>query len=79
MKISKPAGFLLMAMGLYSISFAQKMSSEKTVNVGGAPMYASKNIIQNAMNSKDHTTLFPADLIAKNWLQESKRGMVPQN
>jgi len=31
--------------------------SEKTVNVGGAPMYPSKNIIQNAVNSKDHTTL----------------------
>jgi len=25
--------------------------------VGGAAMYASKNIVQNAMNSKDHTTL----------------------
>jgi uncharacterized surface protein with fasciclin (FAS1) repeats len=28
--------------------------------VGGAPMYANKNIIQNAMNSKDHTTLVAA-------------------
>jgi uncharacterized surface protein with fasciclin (FAS1) repeats len=28
--------------------------------VGGAPMYASKNIIQNAVNSKDHTTLVAA-------------------
>ncbi|HEY7002153.1 MAG TPA: fasciclin domain-containing protein [Candidatus Udaeobacter sp.] len=28
--------------------------------VGGAPMYAKKNIIQNAMNSKDHTTLVAA-------------------
>ncbi|RWD96146.1 MAG: fasciclin domain-containing protein, partial [Mesorhizobium sp.] len=24
--------------------------------VGGAPMYAKKNIIENAVNSKDHTT-----------------------
>src|SRR6266700_6090713 len=30
---------------------------EQTVTVGGAPMYPSKNIIQNAVNSKDHTTL----------------------
>jgi uncharacterized surface protein with fasciclin (FAS1) repeats len=30
------------------------------VNVGGAPMYPSKNIIQNAVNSKDHTTLVAA-------------------
>ena len=34
--------------------------SEKTVNVGGAPMYPSRNIIQNAVNSKDHTTLVAA-------------------
>ena len=33
---------------------------EKTVNVGGAPMYPSRNIIQNAVNSKDHTTLVAA-------------------
>jgi uncharacterized surface protein with fasciclin (FAS1) repeats len=29
-------------------------------NVGGAPMYANKNIIENAVNSKDHTTLVAA-------------------
>ena len=28
--------------------------------VGGAPMYASKNIVQNAVNSQDHTTLVAA-------------------
>ena len=28
--------------------------------VGGAPMYDTKNIIQNAVNSKDHTTLVSA-------------------
>jgi uncharacterized surface protein with fasciclin (FAS1) repeats len=34
---------------------------EQTVTVGGAPMYpSSKNIIQNAVNSKDHTTLVAA-------------------
>jgi len=31
-----------------------------TVTVGGAPMYSQKNIIQNAVNSKDHTTLVAA-------------------
>jgi uncharacterized surface protein with fasciclin (FAS1) repeats len=30
------------------------------VTVGGAPMFATKNIIQNAVNSKDHTTLVAA-------------------
>ena len=33
---------------------------DKPVHVGGAPMYASKNIVQNAVNSKDHTTLVAA-------------------
>ncbi|UWZ82109.1 fasciclin domain-containing protein [Occallatibacter riparius] len=28
--------------------------------VGGAPMFATKNIVENAMNSKDHTTLVAA-------------------
>ena len=37
-------------------SFAQDM----TRMVGGAAMYPSKNIIQNAVNSKDHTTLVAA-------------------
>jgi len=39
-------------------AFAQM--KEKTVTVGGAPMYPSKNIVQNAVNSKDHTTLVAA-------------------
>src|SRR5262249_51234058 len=39
--------------------FAQMMN-DKPVTVGGAPMYGSKNIIQNAINSKDHTTLVAA-------------------
>lgn len=38
--------------------FAQK--AEKTVIVGGAAMFPSKNIIENAVNSKDHTTLVAA-------------------
>ena len=33
---------------------------EKTVVVGGAAMYPSKNIVENAVNSKDHTTLVAA-------------------
>src|ERR1700710_1043395 len=37
-----------------------EMSGEKTVMVGGAAMFPWKNIIQNAVNSKDHTTLVAA-------------------
>ena len=33
---------------------------EKTVMVGGAAMFPSKDIIDNAVNSKDHTTLVAA-------------------
>ncbi|MEO8570027.1 MAG: fasciclin domain-containing protein [Ginsengibacter sp.] len=32
----------------------------KTVMVGGAEMYPAKNIVENAVNSKDHTTLVAA-------------------
>jgi len=35
-------------------------ASEDTKMVGGAPMYPSKNIIENAVNSKDHETLVAA-------------------
>ena len=43
-------------------SFAQteKATKEKTVEVGGAAMYPSKDIVSNAVNSKDHTTLVAA-------------------
>jgi uncharacterized surface protein with fasciclin (FAS1) repeats len=36
------------------------MKREKTVMVGGAAMYPSRTIVQNAVNSKDHTTLVAA-------------------
>jgi len=39
---------------------ADPMPMAKSVMVGGAAMYPSKNIIQNAVNSKDHTTLVAA-------------------
>lgn len=56
-KIALVACVTLLSQG----AFAQKSDSkEKTVNVGGAAMYPSKNIIENAVNSKDHTTLVAA-------------------
>ena len=39
---------------------AAQMRAERTVMVGGAPMYPSKNIVENAVNYKDHTTLVAA-------------------
>ena len=35
-------------------------AQEQTKTVGGAPMYPSKTIVENAVNSKDHTTLVAA-------------------
>src|SRR5208337_2843247 len=40
--------------------FVAPAYAEMTKMVGGAPMYPSKNIIENAVNSKDHTTLVAA-------------------
>ncbi len=45
---------------LGATAFSLPAHAEKTVEVGGAPMYPSKNIVQNAVNSKDHTTLVAA-------------------
>ena len=57
MKSVKSLGMLVAALLFMNASFAQK---EKTVDVGGAAMYPSKNIVENAVNSKDHTTLVAA-------------------
>ena len=48
------------ALALTSTFTAPARAEEKTVMVGGAAMFPSKNIIQNAVNSKDHTTLVAA-------------------
>lgn len=50
---------LILAFSLF-LSVATFAQTEKTVTVGGAPMYPSKNIVENAVNSKDHTTLVAA-------------------
>jgi uncharacterized surface protein with fasciclin (FAS1) repeats len=76
MKILKTIKLVTLALtiGLTTSSFAQdggmemkkdkKMKKEKmmmeTKMVGGAEMYPNKNIIENAVNSKDHTTLVAA-------------------
>ncbi len=50
-------GILLTTVFIFT-SFAAH--AQKDPEVGGAAMYANKNIVQNAMNSKDHTTLVAA-------------------
>lgn len=55
MKTRKFLSIAFMALVFGATSFAQK-----TVMVGGAAMYPTKNIVENALNSKDHTTLVAA-------------------
>jgi uncharacterized surface protein with fasciclin (FAS1) repeats len=52
-------------LGLAAVSAAVSLPAldaraDATVMVGGAAMYPTKNIIENAVNSKDHTTLVAA-------------------
>ncbi len=75
--------FILMAMtvgfGASSVS-AQEMKDDKMMKsgnpmVGGAAMYKNKNIVENAINSKDHTTLVAAVKVAG--LVETLQGKGP--
>lgn len=45
---------------LGTIVMSAQGDMKKTKMVGGAEMYPSKNIVENAVNSKDHTTLVAA-------------------
>ena len=57
MKSLKSIALAVAAAFSFTVVAAQM---EKTVEVGGAAMYPSKNIVENAVNSKDHTTLVAA-------------------
>ena len=59
MKLSFASLALVALLGGASIQSASAQKA-KTVMVGGAPMYPTKNIVENAVNSKDHTTLVAA-------------------
>src|SRR5260370_8622573 len=41
-------------------AYAQMKSTDMNPMVGGAPMLKAKDIVDNAMNSQDHTTLVAA-------------------
>jgi uncharacterized surface protein with fasciclin (FAS1) repeats len=55
--MKKFAQFAVLAL---MAGMAFSVSAQKDPMVGGAAMYPSKNIIENAMNSQDHTTLVAA-------------------
>ena len=48
------------ALALGGFAAGAPAFAQEPVTVGGAPMYADKNIVENAVNSKDHTTLVAA-------------------
>lgn len=54
MKIVKLNLVLVMSLIVTTLSYGQ------TKMVGGSEMYPTKNIVENAVNSKDHTTLVAA-------------------
>jgi uncharacterized surface protein with fasciclin (FAS1) repeats len=51
---------VICALALAAGLSAGPAAKEQSVMVGGAAMYPTKNIIENAVNSKDHTTLVAA-------------------
>ncbi|MEO5600044.1 MAG: fasciclin domain-containing protein [Cyclobacteriaceae bacterium] len=58
-QVKKSTFFLMALISLCYVNVAQAQN-KKAVEVGGAQMYPSKNIVENAVNSKDHTTLVAA-------------------
>ncbi len=51
---------IVLFCALFISKFLLAQTGDHTVRVGGADMYPSKNIVENAINSKDHTTLIAA-------------------
>ena len=49
-----------LSVAFIALVFGATSFAQKTVMVGGAAMYPNKNIVENAVNSKDHTTLVAA-------------------
>ena len=59
-KLALAGAALALVFGVTAYAPAPSFATEMTKMVGGAEMYPSKNIVQNAVNSKDHTTLVAA-------------------
>ena len=64
-----------LATAVLALGFVFTSNAQKSVMVGGAAMYPNKNIIENAVNSKDHTTLVAAVKAAD--LVETLKGTGP--
>ena len=51
---------LILTIALAASAISTQLMAQQTKMVGGAEMYPTKDIIDNAVNSKDHTTLVAA-------------------
>lgn len=51
---------ILSVFAVIMIAFTTQVYAQKNPMVGGAAMYPAKDIVDNAVNSKDHTTLVAA-------------------
>ncbi|MEC5409391.1 fasciclin domain-containing protein [Paraburkholderia sp. MPAMCS5] len=51
---------LILTIAALATTMSGMVAAEQTVMVGGQAMYPSKDIVQNALNSADHTTLVAA-------------------
>ena len=58
--MKKLVATLVLAISTLAIAGLSAGAQENNPMVGGAPMYRSRDIIDNAVNSKDHTTLVAA-------------------
>lgn len=60
LKLEIMKNLILSAFAVITMAFTTQVYAQKNPMVGGAAMYATKDIVDNAVNSKDHTTLVAA-------------------
>lgn len=60
LKLEIMKNLILTAFAVVTMAFTTQVYAQKNPMVGGAAMYATKDIVDNAVNSKDHTTLVAA-------------------
>src|SRR5580658_10168289 len=57
----RPRKIALSALAVFTLTLsAASVLAQKDPDVGGAAMFPAKNIVENAVNSQDHTTLVAA-------------------
>lgn len=60
LKLEIMKNLILSVFAVITMAFTTQVYAQKNPMVGGAAMYATKDIVDNAINSKDHTTLVAA-------------------